>query len=86
MSFPVMSLTVKPSRSICANDTPRLIVSWMTGPDTPPRTPQAPWSPNGTDRVPDHADSDGRTLLTLMTPPNVFLPNSALCGPRTNSI
>jgi hypothetical protein len=30
--------------------------------------------------------SDGRLLLMLMTPPSAFLPNSALCGPRTNSI
>ena len=31
------------------------------------------------------AESDGRALVTLITPPSVLRPNSALCGPRTNS-
>ena len=29
---------------------------------------------------------DGRTLVTFTSPPSVFRPKSALCGPRTNSI
>jgi hypothetical protein len=34
---------------------------------------------------PVHLVEDGRVLVTLTSPPSVFRPNSALCGPRTNS-
>src|SRR5262245_9220424 len=85
-SLPVVSLTVKPSRSTCANDTPRLTLSFTTGPDAPPRTAHEPWLPNGADSVPLHPESDGRAVEMLTRPPSVLRPNNALCGPRTNSI
>ena len=86
MSFPVTSFTVNPSRFTCANDTPRLTLSPTTGPDAAPRTAHDPWLPNGTESVPVHFVSDGRLLVMFTSPPSVFRPKSALCGPRTNSI
>ena len=34
---------------------------------------------------PVHFVKDGRALLMFTSPPSVFRPKSALCGPRTNS-
>ena len=42
--------------------------------------------PKGTDSCPVHLPELGRRLVTLMRPPSVLRPKSALCGPRTNSI
>ena len=86
MSLPVTSLTVNPSRLTCATEKPTASLSAITGPDTPPRTVHAPWLPNGSVNAPVHPAIDGRLLVTLTRPPSVLRPNSALCGPRTNSI
>ena len=86
MSWPVMSLTVNPSRLTWATEKPTASLSAITGPDTPPRTVQAPWLANGSVSEPVQPRIDGRLLVTLTSPPRVLRPNSALCGPRTNSI
>ena len=41
-SWPVTSFTVNPSRFSCANDAPKLIESFINGPEMPPRTPHDP--------------------------------------------
>jgi len=41
---------------------------------------------NGSASEPVHPAIDGRLLTTLIKPPSALRPNSALCGPRTNSI
>ncbi len=86
MSWPVMSLTVNPSRLTWATEKPTASLSLMTGPDTPPRTVQAPWLANGSVSEPVQPVIEGRLLVTFTRPPNVLRPNNALCGPRTNSI
>jgi hypothetical protein len=56
-----------------------------TGPDAEPRTSPLEKLPNGAITLPFHFFSDGLRLMMLITPPRAFRPNSALCGPRTNS-
>ena len=86
-SWPVTSLTVKPSRCAVAERRARRRACPATAARTrSPRTSRAPALPNGAATLPVHFVSDGRALVTLTRPPSVLRPNSALCGPRTNSI
>ncbi len=84
MSCPVTSFFVKPSR--CEWPIAKPTAAFLpSGPDASPLTSYALKLPNGTTADPVHLDKDGRTLVMLTRPPSVLRPNSALCGPRTNS-
>src|SRR5687767_3520423 len=79
-----MTLVVKPSRSLPPTEKPTATLS-PSGPDAVPVTSYEPKLPIGTVTPPLQPLSDGRSVTTLTRPPSVLRPNSALCGPRTNS-
>ena len=83
----MIAFWVNPSRSLYLNATPAPSVLPTTGPEAAARTP--------TLAVVGERDRRGRPPVaakrrpavdTLITPPSALRPNSALCGPRTNSI
>jgi hypothetical protein len=82
--LPVTALVVNPSRCAWAKETPTASRS-ASGPDAEARTSRDDSLPTGTNARPVHLVSEGRALLMLINPPRVLRPNSALCGPRTNS-
>ena len=56
-----------------------------TGPPALARISFEPALANGAEKLPVHAESDGREDTMFTSPPRVLRPKSALCGPRTNS-
>ena len=70
---------------MCASAKPADSLS-VIGPDALARRPHDEMLPNGAENDPVQRDADGRAVAMLTRPPSVFRPNSALCGPRTNSI
>src|SRR5688572_20776867 len=85
MSLSVSVFVVNPSRRLNDMLAPiarRLLTS---GPETFARVSKRLSDPNGTVTFPPHSVIDGRAVEILISPPSAFRPNSALCGPRTNS-